>query len=67
MEKTKKNPNASPETGQPESSSKSYREAMDEFFGKRKDFSKCGGNVSAVLPQGSPSKEDPKPEDSDEE
>jgi hypothetical protein len=40
----------SPETGKP----KSYREAMEEFSQKHKDFSKCEGNVSAVLPQGSP-------------
>jgi hypothetical protein len=48
---------------------KSYREAMEEFFEGRSDFSKRGGNVSAVLPQGSPGplKEDPKTDDSDEE
>jgi len=34
--------------------SKSYREAVDEFLAKRSDFSKRGGNISAVLPQGSP-------------
>lgn len=57
-----------PETGKPKTnveSSRSYREAMKKFAEKHKDFSRREGNISAVLPQGSPGplKEEPEPDE----
>ena len=55
------------ETGQSEST-KSYRDRVEEFLEKRNDFFLSEGNISAVLPQGSPGplKEEPEPEDDEE-
>ena len=59
-----------PETGKPKASSESsrrYREAVEEFLAQRDDFSKRGGNISAVLPQGSPGPLKPEDSELDEE
>lgn len=50
------------ETSSPEpnsEASQSFREAMEEFLRRRTDFKKRGRGISAVLPQGSPAREDP--------
>lgn len=39
--------------------SQSFREAMEEFLRGRTDFKKRGRRISAVLPQGSPTGDDP--------
>jgi hypothetical protein len=51
------------ETGKP----KSYRQAMEEFAKEHRDFSRREGNISAVLPQGSPGglNEEPQAENSE--